>query len=96
MRAHSDRVAFADVHYEGRVQGVGFRWQTRQAALQFEVCGTVRNLPDGRVHLQVEGPRDEIERFLAEVARQMEGYIREANVRWDERAPQFKGFEITG
>jgi len=43
------------VFYSGRVQGVGFRWTTRDLAAEFEVCGTVRNLSDGRVELIVAG-----------------------------------------
>ena len=34
--------------YSGRVQGVGFRYQTKQLAAGYEVIGLVRNLPDGR------------------------------------------------
>ena len=34
------------VLYSGRVQGVGFRYTARSVAAGFEVCGTVRNLPD--------------------------------------------------
>ena len=30
--------------YSGRVQGVGFRYSTKQIAMGFEVTGTVRNL----------------------------------------------------
>lgn len=39
----------------GRVQGVGFRWWARQTALQLQLTGTVRNLPDGRVEICVAG-----------------------------------------
>jgi acylphosphatase len=43
------------VFYEGRVQGVGFRWAVRDVARGYDVCGTVKNLVDGRVELVVCG-----------------------------------------
>ena len=39
------------VLYSGRVQGVGFRATVRYLACGYDVTGTVRNLPDGRVEL---------------------------------------------
>ncbi|MBI5208906.1 MAG: acylphosphatase [Elusimicrobia bacterium] len=47
----------------GRVQGVGFRWFVRDAAARLGLAGWVRNLPDGSVELEAEGPDDVIERF---------------------------------
>lgn len=43
------------VIYEGRVQGVGFRWTVTNLAKGYEVAGSVRNLTDGRVELEVCG-----------------------------------------
>lgn len=56
------------VIYSGRVQGVGFRYSTKQIASGYEVVGTVKNLPDGRVEMQVMSQEsDELEDFLAAI-----------------------------
>jgi acylphosphatase len=38
----------------------------------------VRNCPDGSVELEAEGPPAEVESFLAAVAQEFQGYIRNA------------------
>lgn len=48
----------------GRVQGVGFRWWTRSRALELGLTGHAANLPDGRVEVVAEGPREVCEQFL--------------------------------
>lgn len=53
----------------GRVQGVGFRWFTRDAAVREGVTGWVRNLPDGRVEALVEGDADSVDRVERAVRR---------------------------
>jgi acylphosphatase len=55
------------VFYEGNVQGVGFRWSIRMIAKGFDVIGFIRNLPDGRVELQVSGLESEVFAFLDSV-----------------------------
>lgn len=48
----------------GFVQGVGFRFSTRTAALSLNIKGFVKNLPDGRVYIEAEGEVDNIATFL--------------------------------
>jgi acylphosphatase len=61
--------------YHGNVQGVGFRRKCCQIALNYQVGGTVKNLSDGTVLLQVQGAKKEIERFLAEILRAFDSKI---------------------
>ena len=53
------------VSIQGRVQGVGFRYSTWSQALVLGLTGWVRNLPDGGVEAEFEGPRDALEVMLA-------------------------------
>ncbi len=55
------------VIFQGRVQGVGFRYTVKDLARGFDVCGSVKNLPDGSVELQVMGEADEVTGFLREI-----------------------------
>jgi acylphosphatase len=55
------------VLYEGRVQGVGFRYTVSTIAKSFPVRGYVRNLPDGRVEVIVEGKNSDVDGFLGEI-----------------------------
>lgn len=83
------------VHYEGRVQGVGFRWTTRSLAKEFDVSGTVKNLPDGRVELIATGEDSEVEGFLEAIKKSsLAGHI--AAERREEilPAPPLRGFQI--
>lgn len=49
---------------EGTVQGVGFRYYTRQKAEALGICGTVENLTDGSVRIHAYGESPGIDKFL--------------------------------
>lgn len=56
------------VFYSGYVQGVGFRYTAKQLASGYDVTGWVRNLPDGRVEMQViAADATELDAFLADL-----------------------------
>ena len=48
----------------GRVQGVGFRWRASQIGEMLGLTGWVRNLEDGSVEMEAEGPEEDIDRLL--------------------------------
>ena len=85
------------VFYEGRVQGVGFRYSVKQLARGYEVAGWVRNLADGRVELQCSGERAEVDGFLAAIAEsELKGHIKGVTVLPIALLAGVKGFEIVG
>lgn len=62
------------IYFSGRVQGVGFRFQASWAAKQLGLTGWVRNLPDGRVELEVQGEAAAIDKMVELLQEDM--YIR--------------------
>lgn len=84
------------IFYSGKVQGVGFRYTTKNVALGFEVTGEVRNLPDGRVELLAEGVRDELEAFQKAIHDSgLQRFIQTEQVIWEEAEGKFRSFEIS-
>ncbi len=55
----------AHVYISGRVQGVSFRWHTRNRAQQLGLTGWVRNTWDGRVEAVFEGPAEKVRQAVA-------------------------------
>jgi acylphosphatase len=82
------------VHYRGRVQGVGFRYTTREVASQFDVMGYVQNLPDGQVLVVAEGDAKELDAFLGRIQAVMGSYIRSADVVTAAPSGDFQSFDL--
>ncbi|MEI6589602.1 MAG: acylphosphatase [Verrucomicrobiota bacterium] len=87
-------VYHAHAYFEGRVQGVGFRYAALEVAREFEVSGYVENLADGRVHIEAEGKHAELESFISAVEERMAHFIKKTNRDIVERLPQLSGLEV--
>jgi acylphosphatase len=76
----------------GRVQGVGYRAYVRRHALDLGLAGYAENLSDGRVEVVAEGPRHELEHFLARLrSGPLHAEVEAVDVQWGE-AGGVRGF----
>ena len=83
------------IFYEGRVQGVGFRFGVRQIAEGFAVAGHAANLPDGRVEVFLQGEREEVEGMEKEITQShLEGFIRKQQAQEVPLEAGRRGFQI--
>ncbi len=83
-----------EIHFRGRVQGVGFRWTVQRIAKHFEIVGYVRNLPDGRVQVVAEAEADELDRFVGTIEVEMKAFIADTSVMKTAAIQEFQRFEI--
>lgn len=85
----------AHVYYSGRVQGVGFRYTAERFALDLNLCGYVRNLPDNRVEVVCEGDRVKIEDLLKRITQSNLGpHIKKVQCLWEPPTNEFADFSI--
>ena len=90
----SENIFNLSARFSGHVQGVGFRYATKQLAKGFDVTGYVRNLADGRVELEAEGTEGECQRFLGEIVSELDSYIQRTECRTEKRVRLYKEFSI--
>jgi len=83
-----------ETYFKGRVQGVGFRYQTARAARGRAISGFVRNLADGRVHLVAEGTPGDVDEFLGAIQELMSDYIQDSNTTRSTATGEFVEFSI--
>lgn len=59
------------IHFvvHGRVQGVGFRYFTRQCGIEFNLTGWVKNLADGSVECEAQGEDSLLDVFYTKLGR---------------------------
>lgn len=54
----------AHLYVKGKVQGVFFRSWLKKMAEELQLVGWVKNLEDGRVETEFEGPRDKVDELV--------------------------------
>lgn len=84
------------VRIDGRVQGVCFRMDTRRAALERNLTGWVKNLPDGRVEAVFEGKEADVTSMLkwCEIGPPL-AHVTKTTVEWEPYAGEFDTFDVT-
>lgn len=83
------------VFYRGHVQGVGFRYTTRETAFALGLNCWVRNLPDGSVEVVCEGNEKELKDFLETMDNGfLSRYINDKEITWESTGQRLNGFEI--
>lgn len=81
--------------FEGRVQGVGFRFTTVEIARGHEVYGYVQNGIDGSVKLVAEGSDENLHRFLDSLrASHIYRYVTREDVAWKDATGEYDSFSI--
>lgn len=85
----------AELLISGLVQGVFYRASAQQEALRLGLTGEVRNLPGGEVEAVVEGPKEQIEEFVAWCRRgPPSARVDGVRVRWSAHRGEFRTFRV--
>ena len=78
----------------GRVQGVFFRAWTRDQANELGVTGWVRNCPDGRVDMHIEGEESAVQQLIERLRRGPPSARVEDVHLWNVELFDFDDFEV--
>lgn len=83
------------LHISGRVQGVGFRWNTQHKAQELGLTGWVRNLWDGRVEAVFEGDEEAVREAVAWCRRgERPARVEDVRVNYEKPNGEFSTFRI--
>ena len=85
----------AHLFIKGKVQGVFYRFWTKNEAQKLGLAGWVRNLADGRVEAVFEGPKRKIEEMVAKCRQGPRlAKVEHLDISWEEATGEFDGFSI--
>jgi len=85
----------AKIH--GCVQGVGFRYFTREAARGLGITGYVRNAQDESVEVVVEGEEGLLARFIGMIKQgPSRAVVENVEISWEPPTGKYDGFRVSG
>jgi len=85
----------AHILYSGTVQGVGFRYMVQRYALNLELTGWVKNLPNGSVEILVNGSEKNIEKLCQKIEGNFGANIKNKEIQRTTSTEEFEDFQIT-
>jgi acylphosphatase len=84
-----------ECHITGRVQMVMYRDFAMRNAKRLGIVGTVRNLPDGRVHLIAEGDELQLMSYIEKLSKGSAlSHVEHIDVDWSNAREGFTDFSI--
>jgi acylphosphatase len=85
----------AHIFVSGIVQDVFFRSETKRKAAKDALTGWVRNLPDNRVEVVLEGEEEAVKELVEFCRRGPPGAkVTGVNVAWERYSGEFRDFQI--
>jgi acylphosphatase len=83
------------VKVSGRVQGVGFRYNTRNYAQRLGLVGWVKNTPGGKVEVCAQGPKEALDDLLQWLHQGPSySWVEGLEHTWIEKNEKFSSFKI--
>ena len=84
-----------EVIVTGWVQGIMFRDFTKRGARALGLLGTVKNFPDGSVHVIAQGEEEQLKKLIERLERgSLWSRIDNVAVSWSEPVHTFERFDI--
>ncbi len=85
----------AHIFISGRVQGIFFRKNTRQKAIELGIFGLVKNLSDGRVEAIFEGKKEQVKKMIEWAKKGPTlAQVENIEIKWQKPQNEFSDFEI--
>lgn len=85
----------AHILVSGIVQGVFYRQFTKNKAIEYNITGWVRNLPNGKVEILCEGEKGLVLEFIKELKMgPPSAHVTKVDVQWEKPTDEFNNFRI--